>query len=619
MLFVAPTEDMKHRVEGVLADLHLSMPVIVSCDKNVIADAKEYGKIDVVISRGGIAEELKKLPGTSVVELGTSLNDLLRAAEMLQAQGCHRIGIVMRANILFDKMHDFQIGDTKLCIYPCETYEAIEATVRTLDEKGMADGIAGCMYAVHVAKSRHMLCTYVDSCSASILRAVREAVRIVRAKQDEALQAGRMSAVVQNIQEGIVLLDERQCPIFCNENAKAIFSPDFARTFHAEMDRHIRHYQGEQLIDVCGQKLLFQMVPLEMENHIENRVLIFQKMETVMKSEQKIHASLYQKGLYAKLHFSDILTHTPKMEKIIEMAEKYARTEANVLIYGETGTGKEGMAQSLHNGSRRADGPFVSVNCTSIPRNLMESELFGYVEGAFTGARRSGRKGLFELADKGTIFLDEIGELPLDVQSRLLRVLQEHEIMRVGGDAVISLDIRVICATNQDLFRMVEEGTFREDLYYRINVLNIHLPPLRERKADILPLMRFYFERYAAGAAFEERFDRKLKKRLMEYLWPGNIRELRNLAEVFACYAGEPIEEEQLQEWLPDRSHKVRTKEKEGEKEMLSVPLGIPLKEVEQEVIRQMLERFSPEEVCAKLGISRVTLWRKCKYEMFQK
>ena len=191
--------------------------------------------------------------------------------------------------------------------------------------------------------------------------------------------------------------------------------------------------------------------------------------------------------------------------------------------------------------------------------------------------------------------------------------------MRVGDDHIISLDIRVICATNKDLYRMVEAGTFREDLYYRINVLSLHVPPLRERKEDILPLMKFYFERYAAGVTFEERFDRALKRRLEEYAWRGNIRELRNLAEVFACYADEPIEKERLDEWLPHREPKRKGPAAAHERASLSVPLGIPLKEVEQEVIQQMLECFSPDEVCAKLGISRVTLWRKCKYQDFQK
>ena len=357
---------------------------------------------------------------------------------------------------------------------------------------------------------------------------------------------------------------------------------------------------------VHGRKALFRMVPVGMRNRRENTVLIFHEAETISKQEQKVRSSLYQKGLYAKSRFCDILTESPRMKEIISRAEKFARTDANVLILGETGTGKEGMAQSIHNASRRAKKPFVSVNCASIPPSLIESELFGYVEGAFTGARRTGKKGLFELADGGTIFLDEIAELPLDIQGRLLRVLQEREIMRVGDDRIVTLDIRMVCATNKDLAALVAESRFREDLYYRVNVLRVQLPPLRERQEDILPLLRHYYARYAQQEQSDPFALSVLRDRLLSYDWPGNIRELRNIAEVFACLGEAVLDVSQLDELLGERRAIPA-------QESIEIPLGLSLKEVELALIERMLEIYTPDETCAKLGISRVTLWRRLR------
>lgn len=587
----------------------LSIPVIVSRDETVLDDVKAYGGAQVVISRGGIAERLKALEDKTVVEVSTSFHDILVAVETLLHAGSRRIGVVMRDNILYDAANDFNFMRVKILVRPCRTYGDIERTVRTLREEGAVDGIAGCRFAVAVAQRLGMTSAYVDSGEKSVAKAVNEAVKIVAAKRKETLHLERLNAVIQNIQEGIVLLGEQREPIFFNNVANRIFRKSTRADFAALFAGYLKNYSGEQLIEIDGTKLLFQMIPLQVSSRVANEVLVFQKVENIEKSEQKVRVSMYQKGLYAKQRFSDILTHAPRMKKTLCMAEKFAKTESNILIYGETGTGKEGLAQSIHNASARSKEPFVSVSCASIPPNLIESELFGYVEGAFTGARRSGKKGLFELAHRGTIFLDEIGELPLDIQSRLLRVLQEHEIMRVGDDKIIPLDIRVISATNKDLARMVHEGRFREDLYYRVNVLRVQLPPLRERPEDILPILKFYFEKYAPNGDWETMFPAALRRRLCAYPWPGNVRELRNVAEVFACYAEEQIDDAYVDALFAKdvRAGTARAKDR------IEIPLGMSLKDVEQAIIRRMLEDHSPEVVCAKLGISRVTLWRKVK------
>ena len=216
---------------------------------------------------------------------------------------------------------------------------------------------------------------------------------------------------------------------------------------------------------------------------------------------------------------------------IIRMADKVAPLDTTVMISGETGVGKEVFAQYVHSQSRRSKKSFISVNCGAIPANLIESELFGYERGAFTGADKNGKAGLFEVADQGTIFLDEIGELPLNMQVKLLRVLQEHEVKRIGGTKPIPVDIRVIAATNRNLEEMVKKKKFRKDLYYRMMVFPLHIPPLRERRNDIIPLAQLFLEQLNRKYAFHKYFSDAALRLMVGYEWPGNIRELRNIVE----------------------------------------------------------------------------------------
>jgi len=224
----------------------------------------------------------------------------------------------------------------------------------------------------------------------------------------------------------------------------------------------------------------------------------------------------------------------PKMKRLIDMAHKAANSDKTLLITGETGVGKEMLAQSIHNGSTRSEGPFISVNCGAIPHDLLASELFGYAPGAFTGALSKGKKGKFVLADKGTLFLDEIGEMPPEAQVYLLRALEERVVVPVGGTEGISVDVRVIAATHRDLAREVERGKFREDLYYRINVIHLHIPPLRERKQDIPLLVRHFLANHDEKPSVS--IDSEAIDCLMQYDWPGNIRQLKNVIDKAVFY-----------------------------------------------------------------------------------
>ena len=296
---------------------------------------------------------------------------------------------------------------------------------------------------------------------------------------------------------------------------------------------------------------------------------------------------------------------SPLMLRVIEQARKVAHTNASVLIQGESGTGKELIARLIHVDSMRVDGPMVAVNCAGLTESIIESELFGHVKGAFTGAVRS-KKGKFELADGGTLFLDEIGEIPLPVQVKLLRVLQEREVERVGGEGPIPIDVRLVSATHRDIDAMVKEGTFREDLYYRIKVIVLRLPALRERPEDIPELVEHF--RVLANErnrrSVESFTDAALRK-LMSHSWPGNVRELENVVEQAVVLArGKTIDVGNLPEEITGD---------EGPQDVLRIPVGTSLAETEKDLILETLKKTGGNKTQAAklLGIGVRTLYRK--------
>jgi transcriptional regulator with PAS, ATPase and Fis domain len=283
-----------------------------------------------------------------------------------------------------------------------------------------------------------------------------------------------------------------------------------------------------------------------------------------------------------------------------------------VLIIGESGTGKELMAQSIHNESQRRNGPFVAVNCAALPKSVLESELFGYVDGAFTGAKKTGKPGLFELAHRGAIFLDEIGDMPLNIQGHLLRVIQEKEVTRIGDDRVIAVDIRIMSATNRDLRKMVSEGSFREDLFYRLDIVRIKMPSLRERMDDLPALCEYFLPVFSqANHLSLRRLPMEAIERMRRYSWPGNIRELQNFIESAVIMSeDEEIQTDVIDQLLRDRmggGGELRESVMEKEENTL--------RELEQESILKILKQVQGNRSKAAkiLGISTTTLWRKLR------
>jgi len=292
------------------------------------------------------------------------------------------------------------------------------------------------------------------------------------------------------------------------------------------------------LIKIKGHDISTTIVPVITAKSVTGALAIINEFTEEEKNQHKLRIQLLGKGHKAKYTFEDIIGKSTTMEELKDIAKRMAKSDSSVLICGESGTGKELFAQAIHNISKRKDYQFVAINCAALPESLLESELFGYEEGAFTGARKGGKLGLFELAHKGTLFLDEIGEMALNLQARLLRVIQEREVMRIGGDSVIKIDIRIIAATNKNLKELVDKGEFRRDLYYRLNVLPLNTIPLRERKKDIMLLVDNI--QNEVDAEFE--LSQDAIEAFKNYSWEGNVRELKNYVEYLAHLGKEIID-----------------------------------------------------------------------------
>ncbi len=350
---------------------------------------------------------------------------------------------------------------------------------------------------------------------------------------------------------------------------------------------------GSQVIAAVGQ-VKFSKLTMELASKLQ-----------AMDSELEYYKKELKRIAGTRYSFENMIGKSPIFLEAKKIAQKAARNDFSVLILGDTGTGKEVFANAIHYASNRKEGPFIRVNCAAIPSELLESELFGYEEGSFTGAKRGGKKGKFELADGGTIFLDEIGDMPINMQAKILRVLQENELERVGGYDPIPINVRVIAATNQDLEKKMNNNTFRSDLYYRLNVIQIKIPPLRERTEDITDFVNYFLEelneKYGTNISLEPEVLQVLKR----YSWPGNIRELRNVIErAYSLVEGNVIRTSLLPVNVFSQS-----------KDMITTKGNLDniIGEYERETLLRILEKnkYNCKLTAKELGIHRSTLYKK--------
>jgi transcriptional regulator with PAS, ATPase and Fis domain len=377
-----------------------------------------------------------------------------------------------------------------------------------------------------------------------------------------------LDTVINLAHEGILLLDSQGKVTLHNQALAEMLNLGESivgcglEVFEPEIQEILAQDQNhEWLVETKGRSIVVNRQDIEYFGERRGSYFNFQEVTYIRQLEQNLSRKLRERGLTTRYSFSDVLFHSPQMEACVELAKRIAGSDFTVLIMGESGTGKELLAQSIHNASARSKQPFVAVNCAAVPENLLESELFGYAGGSFTGALREGKVGLFEQANNGTVFLDEIGDMPPALQGKLLRVLQERQIMRVGSTKWTQVNIRVIAATNRNLRERILAGQFREDLYYRLNALSLIVPPLRERPEDIFLLLEHFLaeQNYA-----HLKFTPEARNLLLRYGWPGNIRELGNVANHITLMGTDPVTVQSLPSYLVGR-----TEDFEAEEELL--------------------------------------------------
>ena len=360
-------------------------------------------------------------------------------------------------------------------------------------------------------------------------------------------QESQMHILAESLDEGLIGVNETGDIFVCNKKACQIARISEELTMGKkgeEVFPYIPFYQvlrekkavPEKIIRLFGTDISLAVVPVVRKENCIGAFAMLQKFNEQESRQNALRRQMMQKGHYARYTLDDVIGISTAITETKNILRKMAATDSPVLLMGETGTGKELMAHALHQASRRADGPFIAINVAAMPENLLESELFGYEEGAFTGAKKGGRPGLFEFAHQGTLFLDEVEGMSLSMQVKLLRVLQEGEIMRVGGGSIIRVDVRIVAATNESLEEKIQDGSFRKDLYYRLNAQTVEIPPLRKRGDDIFLLLDYFMRKMGGDFTLSE----GVKAFLRRHPWPGNIRELQNAVEYFN-YLAKPV------------------------------------------------------------------------------
>ena len=461
---------------------------------------------------------------------------------------------------------------------------------------------------------------------------VEQALSIAHAELETRTRNRRLQEIINFSEEGIILLDKDGRIKEYNRMAGKILNMSLAMkvqelhiwdVVHHELFEHYREnllsLDNEIIRFDDSRTLVISSRIFEVAGSAEGAIITLRETKEIEEIEKKIRKRGIDKGHFAKYDISSIIGVSKEIRECKDLLLRFGRFDGNVLITGETGTGKELFAQSVHNASARKNEPFIAINCAALPASILESELFGYSEGSFTCAVKGGKPGVFELAHGGTLFLDEITEMDISCQSKLLRVIQEQEVRRVGDSKIIPVNVRIIAASNRDIWQEVAENRFREDLYYRLNIMTIKAPPLRERKEDIMLLIgyfkEFYGEKY--GSHVDLRFSRRAEDYIINYPWHGNVRELQNFVERLYVYGYSGIDIDVSS--VSNLIHEF----KQGDSRppaSIAEPVKMPadrscgsVKELEMQAIIDALEATGGNRTKAAemLGMSRTTLWRR--------
>ncbi|MCC0629886.1 MULTISPECIES: sigma 54-interacting transcriptional regulator [unclassified Clostridioides] len=603
-----------------------------------------------IIGRGGGYSLVIDTVNVPVIPMNMKSTDLLRAIELAKQYSKKVVLILGDNEVSFDYVGWRNVISTEITEEWFESkYEIRSKVVKYIDQKDEVVIVGGGL-ACSFARQYGIDSVFATASDESIREAVEYCKKLLDTLGEEKFNNEVLRNILDGIKDGVIAIDSNGSIILYNESAKNMLKVErkcalnkyildvfpkmewMLDCLHEKEDVEDRKIRNINNLIVNTRTTL-----IKVDNSTYGVLGIIQDITKLQNLERKIRFDLNQKGLYARYTFDDFLFKDKLTKEFIEEAKKIGKSDYTTLLYGESGSGKEIIAHSIHNISKRKDRPFVAINCATIAENLLESELFGYEEGAFTGARKGGKRGLFELAHGGTLFLDEINSLSFNIQTKLLRVIEERQIMRIGSDYIIPLDIRIIAATNESLTEKIVMGTFRADLFYRLSSLEINIPPLRDRREDIIPLFKNFVNEVLKDDglnginSIDENFvlTKDEMDKLYNYSWPGNVRELKTIAQKYVVTGKIKLRQDRIfktKKVLPsseiDKFNSETTASVEVQDESIDISkindgkVSIDIKEVnkyvEEKIISMLFAQgLSKNEVAQVLGISRTSLWKK--------
>ncbi len=583
LLFIVPYPELEEKVRCVLSQHPERERLDADVQTMTVEDTPDHlaAEYDAIIARGYTAQ--KTLAGYSqipTIQLSISGYDLVRAiSECRDTYHPKKIAICGFGRQLYEAMQVCRFFHVDGEIYSPVRHEDLAATV----EKALAAGCDALIggYSANIQAQRAGLpSVIIRTGEDTVLQAVDEAIHTVDRLRQERIVSQMYKTIIYSSKDGLLYVD-RDGNILVRNRVVRRMNGDIS-LMHRPLKEALPYLfpifssvmaggkeETGRILTIPGTKTTVSVscTPVVANRELSGTVINLSDITMIQDLEGQIRRKLSARGLQAKYTFRDIIHESRAMRETIETARRYAQSDSNVIIVGETGTGKELFAQSIHNASRRKNGPFVAINCAALPENLLESELFGYVEGAFTGTSKGGKMGLFEQAHGGTLFLDEVGEISPAIQSKLLRVLQERQVRRIGDNKVIDVNVRILSATNRSISQLSGQGRFRRDLMYRLDVLRLFLPPLRSRENDVELLFSHFLKAQSleSGVSLPALSPDALSL-LHEYPFMGNIRELKNIVErTLALRHGDPVTKEELREALYPRDVEMEMEPDRGE------------------------------------------------------
>lgn len=633
--FILPDNKLIKRSQEICREL--KMEDQVEFFRNDIDDAIALAKdldrndsVDAIISRYGIAhmlmQEKLNVPVIEIMVTGQDLAQAFYEAKIRTGVKHPKITYLAFSNMSNDIQRLSRIMGIELEILELESPEDIKRIIDAIPRKS-TDILMGGATSMAYGSQKGFITQIVESGDCALREAFKSAQKVILAKRNERRHTEEFMTLVNSVREGVIYIScdlriqyvNSQAEVLFNLKCEDIKGKELQNIFSdktslEELNNALINCKNKQecyqdiLLEINSKLIAFGIEPVIVNSKVVSMVITLMDVTRIQETEIKVRNEVIKNKFLAKYRFENLVGSSPEITETKRLAREFAAVDTTVLITGESGTGKELFAQSIHNASSRRNGPFVAVNCAALPVNLLESELFGYVEGAFTGAKHKGKAGLFEMAHHGTIFLDEISEMEMYAQSRLLRVIQERQVMRLGDDKYIPVDVRIIVATNKPLAQQVSKGEFRQDLYYRLKVLTFRVPPLRDRSGDIRVLAKYFLDHYCSKHGRVRAFSKEALNLLEKYSWPGNVRELRYFIERMVIVTKQKeISGGQLMTYWDDQDL--------SNSQNASAPLK-PVSD-EKERIRQAIEQAEGNisKAARILGIDRSTIYRRMKTE----